>query len=114
MHLEYKPLKKIENIKSVKSAKQCHKHMWEWIAKNNPLYHPKIDGLERLNNCYLCYWADKNKTPGQFICKSCILETKCYELHSIYDDWNSARKREDIKSCKTLAKKFANIFKLEE
>lgn len=106
--MKYKPLKKLDMVKSDKSAKQCHKHKWLWMAENSPYEQPKVDGLEQYDNSYLCYWATQ-KSQGKYKCHTCLLETKCWELHSMFDEWNMARKRKD-KTTKAFCKKMANIF----
>lgn len=106
--MKYKPLKKLSAIKSEKSVKQCHKHKWLWMAENSPFEQPYIEGLEDYDNSYLCYWATQ-KSTGRYKCNTCLLQQKCWEIHSAFDEWNMARKRKD-RAAKSYAKKMASIF----
>ena len=83
---------------TIESAVECHKHLWDFLARTGRSYKPFIQGIR--HSCYACEYCKQD-------CEVCPIfgpttYSGCSEVkyHSLYHQWTQCQ---DIEERKILA-----------
>lgn len=99
---------------TLESAQQCHRHLWDFLARTGCIYKPLIQKVTV--SCYACEYAmSKIKDTDRpiFRCKYCPIwgpaspaECNLKEYNSLYYQWTQC---EDLEERKSLAAQIRDL-----